>query len=451
MTRRTLLTLAASAAFGAERKNRAPVSHEALTVKIPEAAPVKLSNGVTVLALEDSRLPLVSAQFRVEGAGDLYSPLPGLARMTADQLDQGAGSLSAQQIVEESARLGASFTTLAAPGAEVAAVEGSGLSSRFDQWMALLTDVLLHPTFPADEFNGRRQREEVQIRLRNGTPRDVAEAAFVRLLYGSHPAGRIDTPEAFAALTPEMLAEWHRERYTPGSTVLSVIGRVKPAAVVSRAESLLGGWKTPQVNYSLPPPPVPASKRKLVLIDRPGLPQTEIAVGGLLFERRDPSYFAMQALNTVLGDRVAQILEEQKGYALQTTSDFHAYRFPGFWRVRTTVRTDATADAIGILLDQLRRLCDQPVSASELDEAKAFLVGKFALSLEDPLQVIGFSYERYRYGFSPSYWERTPAMVGGTTAGELQTVAQKYLNPDRAQVVVVGDAARIQKALAKFG
>lgn len=454
MTRRTLLKLAASTAFAAERKNRAPISHEALTVKVPEAAPVKLSNGVTVLAIEDSRLPLVFVSFRVEGAGDLYSSRTGVARMTADQLAQGAGSRSAQQIVEESARLGASFSTFAGIGGELANVDGSGLSSRFDQWMTLLTDVLLHPTFPADEFNGGRQRE-MALHLNRARPANIAFDAFVTLVYGpGHGGSRNVPPEALASLTPEMLVAWHRERYAPASTVLSVIGRVNPAAVVARAESLLSGWKTPQPNFSLPPTPPPAAQRKLVLIDRPGLAQTEIMIGGLLFERRDPDYFAMQALDTILGNgnssRLYQILVDQKGYAVEARSSFQTYRFPGFWQARATVRADATADSIAIILAQLRRLCDEPIPAAELNDAKAFLVGQFALDLEQPSQVIGYSYERYRYGFSANYWERTPAMVGSTTAAELQTVAQKYLNPDRAQIVVLGDGARVQKSLAKF-
>jgi predicted Zn-dependent peptidase len=128
-----------------------------------------------------------------------------------------------------------------------------------------------------------------------------------------------------------------------------------------------------------------------------------------------------------------------------------ASRFPGVWQVRAATRTDATADSIAIILAQLRRLCEEPISSSELEGAKRGAVGNFALNLEQPAQVLTQSYLRHRYGFSTDYWERYPAKIMAVTSGEAQAVAQKYLAPDRAHIVAVGDAARIRPALEKLG
>jgi len=172
-------------------------------------------------------------------------------------------------------------------------------------------------------------------------------------------------------------------------------------------------------------------------------------------ERRDPDYIAMAVLNGVLGgtvsSRLFRILRDEKGYSFNPGSTYTAYRFPGFWRVNAAVRTDATADSIAIVLEQLRRLCDEPIPADELDRAKSNAVGVFALGLEQPSQVINQSYLRYRYGFSADYWERYPAKVNSVGPAEIQAVAQKYLAPERAQIVAVGDAARIRTALDKLG
>ena len=115
------------------------------------------------------------------------------------------------------------------------------------------------------------------------------------------------------------------------------------------------------------------------------------------------------------------------------------------------VRTDATADSLAIMLEQLRRLCDEPIPSDELDRAKSNAVGTFALRLEQPLQVVTKSYLRRRYGFSVDYWERYPAKVNSVSAAEIQAVAQKYLAVEQAQIVAVGDAARIRPALDKPG
>src|ERR1043165_7075928 len=159
MTRRDLLAAVATGAFAAEHLNRAPISRETLKVKLPEAQPVKLSNGVTVLALEDNRLPIVTVLFQVESAGPVYSPRPGVAELTLEMLTEGAAGRSGKQIVDEASRLGASISAVASSGAETATVEGSGLSSHATQWTELLTSVVLHPTFPADAFAQVRQRK----------------------------------------------------------------------------------------------------------------------------------------------------------------------------------------------------------------------------------------------------------------------------------------------------
>jgi zinc protease len=456
MTRRELLAMAAPGAFAAEHLNRAPVSHENLTVKLPEAAPVTLSNGVTLLAIEDDRLPIALVRFQVEDAGAIYSPRSGVAECTAEMLTEGGGGRSGKQIADEAARLGATLSSAAPVAAEAAMVEASGLISHFSEWLDLTAAVMLHPSFPADEFSALKQRWRVRSRLRMTQPSNLADDTFQRLIYGSHPAAvAFPSAESLATVTPEMLADWHRERYTPAKTIVLCIGRVRASSFVSRMEKLLGGWKAAEAHPSPPLPPQPASARRIVLIDRPGAPQTELAIGGLLMERRDPDFIAMAVLNGVLGgnvgSRLFRILREEKGYAFNPASVYSAYRFAGFWRVKAAVRTDATADSIAIVLEQLRRLCDEPVPDGELDRAKSSAVGNFALRLEQPSQVITQSYLRYRYGFSADYWERYPAKVNSVSAAEIQAVAKKYLAPQRAQIVAVGDAAHIRPVLDKLG
>ena len=456
MTRRNLLAMAATGAFAADHLNRAPFSHESLKVKLPEAAPIKLANGVTLLAIEDNRLPIALVRVQVEDAGAIYSPHPGVAEFTAEMLTEGGAGRSGKQIADEAARLGTTLSSSAPVAAEAALVEGSGLTSRFSEWLDLLCNVVLHPSFPADEFAALRQRWVARARLRETQPSNLADDALQRLIFGSHPAAVISPhAQALAALTPEMLAAWHRERYTPAKMIVMCIGRVAVSSFAAKMEKILGGWKAAEANPAPPPPPQPSAVRRIVLIDRPGAAQTELAVGGLLMERRDPDFIPMGLLNAVFGgsinSRLFRILREEKGYSFSPGSVYGAYRFPGFWRVYAGVRTDTTAESLAIILGQLRRLCDEPIPAAELDQAKSAAVGGFALRLEQPAQVINQSYLRYRYGFSADYWERYPAKVNAVSASETQAVAQKYLSPDRAHIVAVGDASRIRAALEKLG
>jgi predicted Zn-dependent peptidase len=455
MTRRELLAFAATAGFAADHLNRAPFSRDNLNVKLPEAVPVKLSNGVTVLAIEDTRLPIATVRFQMEDAGEIYATQPGLAVCTAEMLNEGGAGRSGKQLADEAARLGATLSSTAAAAAEAAYAEGSGLTSHFAEWLELLTGMVLRPSFSADEFSMLRQRWLVRIRLRETQPSVLADDGLQRVTCGSHPAAITSpTAESLGKLTPEMLAAWHRERYAPAKTIVTCIGRVRPSAVASQLEKLLGGWKTVATNPA-PLPPLADSPRRIVLIDRPGAPQTELAIGGLLMERRDPDFIAVGVLNGVLGggisSRLFRILRDQKGYSFNPGSVYSGYRFRGFWRIKAGVRTDATGDSIAIILEQLRRLCDEPIPTAELEASKSNVVGNFALRLEQPAQVMNQSYLRYRYGFSADYWERFPAKVNAVSASETQALAQKYLAPDRAHIVAVGDGARIRAVLEKLG
>ena len=456
MKRRELLALAAGGAFAAEHLNRAPFSRETLKVKLPEAAPVKLTNGVTLLAIEDNRLPIATVRFQLEDAGEIYAPTPGQATFTAEMLNEGGNGRSGKQLVDEAARLGATLSSTAQSGAEAAFAEGSGLTSHFSEWLELLTGMVLRPSFPADEFSMLRQRLLARNRVRGTQPTVLADDALQRLTYGTHPASiSAPTADSLARLTPEMLAAWHRERYGPGKLIVQYIGGVKTSAFQSQMEKLLGGWK----GQTAPVAPLASlndnGPRRIVLIDRPGAVQTELAIGGLLMERRDSDFTAMGVLNGVLGggisSRLFRILRDQKGYSYNPGSVYSGYRFKGFWRIKAGVRTDTTADSIAIILAQLQRLCDEPIPAPELDASKSNVVGNFALRLEQPTVVINQSYLRYRYGFSADYWERFPAKVNTVSASEAQALAQKYLAPSRAHIVAVGDGAKIRGALEKLG
>lgn len=452
MTRRTMVAMTAGA-LAAERKNRAPISHDTLTIKLPEATPVKLSNGLTLIAMEDNRLPLAWVRFQVDGAGRLYEPRPGLAQMTAELLALGSKQRSAKQIAEEAARLGAIVSSGTSTGRETATVDASGLSTRFYDWLALTTDVLTNPTFAVDEFNSLRKRWSVLNRLREAEADQASYDTLNRLIYGSHPAAAgPPSPEELGALTLDEVGGWHRDRYAPAATVVTVIGRVKTSEVASGLEKLLGGWKTPEPKFSLPPEPQPA-QRRIILIDRPGATQTQLALGNLLFPRGNTDYDPTQVLQRILGTGENSRLSRlgSSGQVLSVAGVMGTARFTGYWQVRAAMRVEATASALSSILEELRRLCEEPVPSQELEEAKSAVIGRFALTLEQPSELINYSYSRFRYGFSTDYWERSPARISAVTAGEVQAVAQKHYRPERAHIVAVGDGSKIRGALARFG
>src|SRR5918997_671380 len=249
-----------------ERKNRAPVSKDVLRVKLPKAQEFTLDNGLTVLVLEDNRFPVVNLSLNISGAGPIYEPKdrPGLANITAQMLREGTKTRTSRQIAEEIERLGASVFTSSGFGSSAASVSASGLSDNFDQWFALYTDILLNPSFPADELAKLKTRLKTSLKLQRTQPFFLAQERFRRAVYGDHPAAVFSTtPEVLDALTPEMLAGWHAARYAPQNAILGIAGDVNAQEVVAKLKQAFAGWKKTDAKEVLPPHPTPASGKKI--------------------------------------------------------------------------------------------------------------------------------------------------------------------------------------------
>src|SRR5580692_4381039 len=155
-----------------ERKNLAPVSKDVLSVKLPKATENTLSNGLTVLIIEDHRLPLVEVQLNMSAAGPIFEPanMPGLAGTTATMLREGTKSRTSVQIANDVAALGASLGSSSGFGSSATVITASGLSDNFEQWFAIATDILMNPTFPADELNRLKARQKVQLTQQRAAP-----------------------------------------------------------------------------------------------------------------------------------------------------------------------------------------------------------------------------------------------------------------------------------------
>ncbi len=441
-----------------ERKNRAPVSKTPLRVKLPKPFETTLENGLTVMILEDHRAPTVSVEFDIDGAGTLYEPkeTPGLANVTAQMMREGTKQRTSRQLAEATDGAGASVFAAAGFGSESATVSGSGLSDNFDEWFAMTVQVLLEPSFPADEWKRLNQRLATQLFQQRTQPAFLANERFSRAVYGDHPAAVVSaTADSLKAITPEAMTAWHKERFVPQNTTLAIVGDVRPAEVLPKIKQALAAWKKTDLKIAPVAAPTQSAAKKIHLVNRAGSVQTTIALGNLSIDRRDPDYPAFVVMNRILGGgatgRLFLNLREEKGYTYGVYSSFQARRFRGPWRAGGDVRTEVTEGAMTEFIKELTRMRDEKIPATELDENKRAIVAGFALSLEQPARLLAYATERREYGLPANYWETYPDQILKVTAEDIQRVAKKYLSLDNLQVVAVGDAKKIKEALEKFG
>ncbi|MCA1558321.1 MAG: insulinase family protein, partial [Acidobacteria bacterium] len=352
-----------------ERKNRAPVSKDVLRVKLPRPIEAKLDNGLTVLIVEDSRFPTVNVQFAINGAGALYEPAntPGLANTTAQMLREGTKTRSSKQLAEEVDRLGATLGAFSGFGSIQTTVTASGLSDNFDQWFALTTDVLMNPTFPAEELTKVKSLMKAQLKQQRSQPGFLVNEQFARAVYGNHPAATVAaTAEAIDALTPEALANWVKTRYAPQNTILGIAGDVKASVLIPKLKQALAGWQKTDAAEVLPQNPAPAAQKRIIIVDRPNSVQTTMAMGNIAIDRRSPDYFPMLIMDNIVGSggsaRLFMKLREEQGLTYGAYSFFTAVKYPGPWRAGGDFRTDVTEQAMTGFLAEIARIRDEKVS-----------------------------------------------------------------------------------------
>lgn len=438
-------------------KGKAPISKEVLKVKLPKAYETKLSNGLQVIVLEQHKLPTFNMQMIVLSGGltDAQSQ-HGAAQFTATLLREGTKSRNSKQIAEQVDSLGASLGAVSGLSSPDSRVSASGLTDNFDQIMELFADVILNPSFPADEFNKLKTRSLAQLRQQRSQPAFLANEMFYKVVYGSHPAARTSlTAEEIQQLTPDALQKFHALNYKPNNAVFAIVGDVNPAEIVAKLEKAFGAWQRGDVPRITVPKVDETGPAKIYLINRASSVQTNLLLGNLTIERTDPDYYALDVMNQVVGGgasaRLFLNLREDKGYTYGAYSRFSASSYRGTFRANTEVRTEVTKGSMDELMYELKRIRDEKVAADEFDRAKRTIIGSFALQLESPQGLLGNIITQKLEGLPADYWDTYTQKIAAITPDDVQRVARKYLDLNRLQVVAVGDASKITDVLKQYG
>jgi zinc protease len=442
---------------GMIKKGKAPVSNEVLKVKLPRPQEAHLANGMHLMVLEDHRLPRIAAQIIIPGAGGYYDPAEqiGLATYTAQMMREGTKSFTSQKMAQELERMAANVNVGAGVSSPNATISLGSLTQNFDRVFDIAGEVLFAPTFPQDEWDRLKLRAKAGLQQNRTQPGFLGGEMMNKVLYGAHPAGRISaTPASLDAITRDALVEFHRARYVPDHAVIAFAGDITLADAKKLVESKLGSWKsagTPKPTVENPPE---AGAPKVYLVDRPGSVQTTLMVSAQSMTRMDPDYEELTVANRILGGTMGRLfrhLREEKGYTYGVGSGFTASNHRGDWTASTSVRTEVTDAALTDLLKDVGEMRDTPVPADELADHQRATAAVFALSLENPQQVLGYYTQSWMYGLPADYWDTYPAKIAAVTAAQVQEAAKKYWAPGRLQIVAVGDASKIAAALEKHG
>jgi zinc protease len=426
----------------------------------PHIAKQQLPNGLKVWTVEHRSVPVVTVVLLI-GVGAATDPaaFPGLASLTGDMLDEGAGGLTALQVNDALARIGAQFDTEVGPDATILTV--TTVARLATRGLGLLADIVVRPQFELREFERVRQLRANRLRQLRDVPSALADRAFAPLLYGQHPYGHlaIGTEEALQRITVEQARDFHGRAYRPGDATLIIVGDGAHAELADAAAAAFGEWSGSEardaaIDGSMQQalePPVPATSH-LAVIDRTGAAQSELRIGHVAVSRSTPDYAALLILNMVLGgqfvSRINMNLREDKGYTYGARTAFDFRRGPGPFQLQASVQTAATAAAIGEVLREIEEIASsRPVSASELALARAAITRGYPRNFETAEQIARSVGQLALYGLPDDYFERFVPTIAGLELEALARVAERHLHPSRLVALVVGDRAAIDPTL----
>ena len=435
-------------------RSQAPAPLPPRPISIPTPRETTLRNGLSLVVVEDSRLPLVSYRL-VFPVGSAFDPpdLPGLTDLLAGLLPEGTKSRSSREIADEVARMGASLS--AGATSDYTLVGASALSQFNDPILGLMAEVILEPSFPENEVELAKQNTKESLRQQRAQPSFLASEMVARVMFGDHPYSIVaPTPESIDRSSREHFVKFHRSKLVPNNAVFIVVGDVRYDDIVNRIESLFSTWEPGEkLVANFPAPPV-RTKRTAYLVDRRGSAQSNIVIANSGIIRTSPDYFPMMLMHTVFGanasSRLFMNLREDKGYTYGAYSTLDARRSAGTFRATAEVRTPVTGPSLKEFFYELERIRTEPVSDKEIADAKSYLTGVFPIRLETQEgltdQLVQIKMLNLPIDYLQTYRDRIQAV----TVEEIQRVAEKYVKPDEAALIVVGDGAQVMEQIQPY-
>jgi len=432
-----------------------PKAGPASALHLPVPEQFKLENGLTVFYNERPGLPVVTAAL-VLRAGSGANPIdrPGLAGMTARMLQQGTATRSATQIADRAADLGATLNSRASTDSSLIATHS--LSRSFPDALELLADVALHPSFPKAEIERVRSERLAALVQEKDDPFSVAFRVAAAALYGAHHTygyPESGTAESVKAISHDDLLHFWQQNYSPNDAALIVSGNIKLATLKPLLEKAFGEWKAgkasaPSVGTA------ESTEARLILVDRPGAPQSTLLCFSTGVARSTPDYAAIEVMNTELGglfsSRINMNLREQHGYTYGAGSFFGYHRAAGMFGSYAGVRTDVTAPATAELFKELRRMRDTPMNADEMSLAKDSNTRSLPGRFERGTDAAATFAELFTYNLPLDYYSKLPETFNAVTAEQAQGAAQKYIVPEKMIVLAVGDRGKIEEEMKKL-
>jgi zinc protease len=432
-------------------RKQSPKEGSAPKIQIGKAETTKLANGLTVIVVENHKLPRVSFRVFVDADPVQEKDAAGYIDMAGELLSKGTKTRTKAQLDEQVDFIGAFLSS------DGNGVSGACLSKHSDKLLDLMSDVLLNPAFPAEELNKAKVRAESGLASEKDEADAIAGKVGNVLRYGKdHPYGENMTEETLAKITLDQIKNYYATYFKPNISYLVVVGDISKADAVAKAEKYFGKWAKGDVPKHTYPTPKQPEKTQVDFVNKTGAVQSVINITyPVELHNSHPDVIPSRLMNAILGGsgtntRLNANLRETHAYTYGSYSSIAPDRLIGSFNASASVRNAVTDSAIIEFMKELNRLRTEKVPEKELQLVKNVMTGQFSQSLEQPGTIAQFALNTARYKLPADYYENYLSNLQKATADDVMAMANKYLRPDRAHILVVGSKGDVADRLKQF-
>jgi len=427
-------------------------------IQLPEIESRRLDNGLRILAVRDRNLPLVTTVLMVErGAEADEEGRAGEADLTLEMLTLGTQKRSSEEIALDVDSLGARLGFYS--GWDASFIELEGLSEDLNSLLEIVSDLVLHPAFPKPEFDQLKQRRIAGLIQDQDESEIVADVEFTQLVFEGTPYGhpRRGTIDSVRKISLGDLETFHDRHFLGGQCFLMVVGDIDIERTFQGAEEFLGALRKGSDDSALASFSIPKSiRRRVRIIHRRDLTQSQIRMGHPGMERTSPDHHAFQIANYILGgggfsSRLMEKVRSKKGYTYGISSSFQGRRYPGPFVISTFTPNENTSAVVQEVLEVLDGFIREGATSKELEEARNFYLGNYCFRFETPRKIAREVLEVELYGLGLQSLAEYPGNISRIDQTDIRRVVQRHICPEAFSVVIVGNCDVFQKEMEKVG
>lgn len=439
-------------------RSKPPASGTPKDLKFPKFDEIQTSNGIKVLVVQDSRLPLISTSilFKKGIYFDSYygKEYAGLGSRMSELLTKGTRRYNAEQLSERVDYLGAMLNTNS--NFDSMSVTGLSLSKNFDELFEIISEIILEPTFTDDEINREIEKKINEVVAYKDDCEYLCSLLFNKVIYGEQPYAYpiYGTEESLPLLTRDLIVQHYSDMINPGEMIIAFIGDISKERSLEIVDKYFSALEKKEKVNSVPVIEL-SPKPGVFLTNKVGAVQSSFKIGHRGAKKMSEDFLKLKFMNTILGgsftSRINHNLREVNGYTYGARSYFTQRKYSGDFSIETEVKNDLTAAACIEILKELKKFKNEKITDEELNLTKNYIAGNFPLQMETPQSIASLLINLRLYDMDADFYDRYVSEIMNMTADDVLKTAQKYIHPEEVSFCLAGNVDEIKEDMKQLG